>query len=107
MRTQKRCEKVMLEPPNEARFHCLEGLVFHSMPVFREVEIREFDLVAVGKYNGPHEHVLEFTHISWPRMKEKAVESGERDILGTIVHDSSLLLEKVAREQQDIAGTFA
>src|SRR5262245_49417573 len=107
MRTQNRCEKVMLEPPNDTRFHCLEGLVFHRMPVLWQVEFREFNLVAVGKYNGAHEHVLEFTHISWPRMKQQAVESGERDIFGTFVRDRSLLLQKIAREQQDIAGTFA
>ena len=73
----------------------------------REVKIREFDLIAVGKNNGAHEHVLEFAHIPRPRMNEQAVKSGERNIFGPSIRDRSLLLQKIAREQQDIAGTFA
>src|SRR5262249_10947656 len=99
--------KVMLEPPNDARFHCLERLVFNSMPVFRQVEIREFDLVAIGKHNGAHQHVVKFTHISRPRVDEQTVESSERNIFRPGIRNCSLLLQKLARKQQDIAGTFA
>src|SRR5262249_30191836 len=71
MRTQHRREEVMFEPPNDARFHCLEGLVFHRMSVFRQVEVRNFDLVAIGKYNGAHEYVVKFTHVPGPRMNNQ------------------------------------
>jgi len=37
MRMQKRREKVVLELPNDTRFHCLKRLVFHSMSVLRQV----------------------------------------------------------------------
>src|SRR5262249_51060653 len=92
MRTQNRREKVVLEPPNDTRFHCLERLIFNRMSVFRQVEIRNFDLVAVGKYNGAHEYVVKFTHIPRPRMNNQSVESGERNIFGLGVRDRSLLL---------------
>src|SRR5215468_9092061 len=62
MRTQNRGKKVMFEPPNDTLFHCLERLVFDSVSVVRQVEIREFHLVEDGKYNGPHEHDVKFTH---------------------------------------------
>ena len=107
MRMQNRREKVVLELPNDTRFHCLERLVFHSMSVLRQVEVREFNLTAIRKYNGAHEHILEFTHIPRPRMNKQAVESGERNIFGPGIRDRSLLRQKVARKQQDIAGTFA
>src|SRR5258705_13951834 len=97
----------MLEPPNDTVLHSLERLVFDSMSVFRQVEIRKFNLRAVRKYNGAHEHVLEFTDIPRPRMNKQTVESGERNIFGPSIRHRSLLLQKVARKQQDIAGTFA
>ena len=107
MRMQYRREKVVLELPNDTRFHCLERVVFDSMSVFRQVQVREFDLIAVGKYNGAHEHILEFTHIPRPWMHKQAVERGERNMFSPSIRDRSLLLQKVARKQQDIAGTFA
>ena len=80
VRMQNRREKIVLESPNDTRFHCLERLLFRQQSVFRQVEVRQFDLIAVGKYNGAHEHVLEFTHIPRPRMNKQAVESGERNM---------------------------
>ena len=49
VRMQNRREKVMLEPPNDTRFHCLKRLVFDSMSVLRQVEVREFNLTPVRK----------------------------------------------------------
>ena len=97
----------MFEAPNDTRFHCLKRLVFDSMSVVRQVEVRKFNLTAVRKYSGAHEHILEFTHIPRPRMHEQAVECSKRNIFWPGIRDRSLLLQKVARKQQDIAGTFA
>ena len=91
VRMQNRLEKIVLESPNDTRFHCSERLLFRSRSVVGQVKIRKLDRVAIGEHDGAHEHVLEFAHITRPRMTEQAVERGEGNIFRPRIRDRSLL----------------